>query len=265
MISLDLHVHTTHSDGSDIREMVAAADEAGLDAIGLADHCILHEDDFRRCDRTNFDETYLERRREIDRLQSTFDVTILDGVEMNYDPDYHDEIRSFLERAGFDYTIGSVHYADEYHIAKTGWFASVGEADRAAAVDHYVDWQLQLIESELFDIVGHLDLCERSSELRGRITDDQYDAFVEALGRSRSVPEINAGRVFDDYGAVHPNPKVLDRFLDAGIRFVLGTDAHTPAELRDRVEYLTGFEADQGLDSLAYEDGIAVTEALEAY
>ncbi|RQG87780.1 histidinol-phosphatase HisJ family protein [Natrarchaeobius halalkaliphilus] len=265
MISLDLHVHTTYSDGSDIREMVAAADDAGLDAIGLADHCILHEDRFRRCDRTDFDETYPERRSDIERLQSEFDVTILDGVEMNYDPAYHDEIQEFLARAQFDYTIGSVHYADEYHIAKTGWFASVDEPDRAAAVDHYVDWQLQLIESELFDIVGHLDLCERSSELRGRITDEQYDDLLEALGRSRSVPEINAGRVFDDYGAVHPNPRVIDRFLDSGVRFVLGSDAHKPTELTKRAEYLTDFTESRDLECLPFENGLSVDEALKAY
>ena len=58
----DVHAHTTFSDGSELSAMVDAAEGAGLDALGLTDHCIVTEDAFGRRARFALVGTY-ERRR----------------------------------------------------------------------------------------------------------------------------------------------------------------------------------------------------------
>ena len=196
-VRYDLHTHTTYSDGSDIREMVEAATDAGLEGIGLTDHCIPYEDSFGRSDRYPFDGTYEDRRTEITDLRADDDVEleILDGAEVNYDPTREEEIRELLANAEFDYVIGSVHYTDVYDVAGPRELARASASTKRETVETYLDWQCRLLESGMFDVLGHLDLPQRSPALRGVMTGDDYQRLADALAASETVPEINAGRL----------------------------------------------------------------------
>lgn len=236
--SHDLHTHTTYSDGSDAREMAVAAADAGLSGIGFTDHCIVYEDPFGRSETYDFGETYPERRRLLGSLREDFDIEVFDGVEMNYDPNHESETASFLEEANFDYAIGSVHYAQEFYVTPATALSDAPEETRREAVDAYVDWTERLIESELFDVVGHLDLPQRNPSLRGLFDEEDYRRLADALADADALPEINAGRIDAEYGTVHPDPAYFDVFADAGVSFVVGTDSHTPETLRTRVDML---------------------------
>jgi len=95
--------------------MVDAATDAGLDGVGITDHCNVSPDPaaerFKRTFGFNLDLTYERRREAIERLRADPDVGIdvFDAVEMDYDPDHEAAIADFLAEAGFDYAIGSVH------------------------------------------------------------------------------------------------------------------------------------------------------------
>lgn len=245
MPDYDLHTHSTYSDGSDLATMVRAADDAGLAGIGITDHCTLIEDDFGRADRFDFEETYTDRRREIETLRAEVDIEVFDGVEICYSPDIEDRIRAFLERAGFDYAIGSVHFTEEYDFTTGAGTGSTPDAKRAA-VDRYFARQIELVESELFDIIGHLDLPNRLPGLRDFTSTDHYRQLADALDEAGTVPEVNAGRIRRDYGAVHPDPANLDLF--DGIPFVAGTDAHRPHELAPRLDALEAVFDDHDLE-----------------
>ncbi len=67
----DIHTHTTYSDGSDLDAMITAAEQAGLSALGLTDHCIVTEDDFGRRARYDLVETYQQRREDIRAARDT--------------------------------------------------------------------------------------------------------------------------------------------------------------------------------------------------
>lgn len=232
--------------------MVEAAQRAGLDAIGLSDHCVVWDDPFDRSDRFDFHRIYDARRRDIHAASTDVDIDVYDGVEMNYDPNHEDDIDAFLRTADFDYTIGSVHYAGDHYIVRKGWFADASDEQKQAAVDTYVDWQVRLIESERFDVIGHLDLCERMPALAGVLSDAHVTTLIEALANSRTVPEINGGKVFDDANA--NDLGLLDRFRDAGIRVTLGSDAHRPAEIPERIAYLSDVAAESDLALVDHEE-----------
>ncbi|ELY41803.1 PHP domain-containing protein [Natronorubrum tibetense] len=237
----DLHTHTQFSDGSSLESMVTAAADAGCTGIGLADHCILVDDDFSRRERYDLAETYERRRERIDDARDRFDLRLFDAVELSYVRGTDDQIGAFLEEAAFDYSIGAVHFAEAYDYATGAPYAECPPADRREAVDTYYETVIELIESELFDIAAHLDLPERHPQLRGVTTAAHYEALAAALADSRTKPEINAGRVFRSLGRVHPNPELLDVFVDREIEFVLGSDSHTPDEIGRRVPFLEQF------------------------
>jgi len=238
----DYHVHTTYSDGAFLREMVDAAADAGLDGVGIADHCNVSPDPeaerFKRALGFNLDMTYERRREAIEEIREdpAVGLDVFDAVEMDYDPDHEAAIADFLDGAGFDYAIGSVHELDGANVHTRAHFADKPADEREALVDRYFEKLVALIDAELFAIAAHPDLIERNPHLRGFATEDHYAAVVEAFRNSRTVPEINAGRLLDDYGEFHPAPDFLDRLVDAGLRVSVGTDSHEPGVIAPRID-----------------------------
>lgn len=238
----DYHVHSTYSDGSDLETMVQVAVDADLDGLGVSDHAdVLSSAD------ESFVETYPQRREDIAALDSEYDLRILDGVEVDYYPGEEDAIRAFLADANFEYAIGSVHRVEQLHVMEPADFVDYDEDRKISTVDRYVTALERLTRSEIFDVVAHLDVFERNVELRGLATEDHYEALAEALADSKTYPEINAGRVFDEYGKLHPRPSFLSMLAEYDVAFVPGTDSHTPEELRERVPHLREFFATNGI------------------
>jgi histidinol-phosphatase (PHP family) len=244
----DYHVHSNYSDGAFLFRMVAAAEEAGLEALGVADHCMLPVSERQRRSRNmvgfSLDATHERRREAIAGLDERHDLDVYDAVEMDYDPRAEEEIADFLADAGFDYAVGSVHSVDDTFVQWEGEFADMDEGEREAFVDDYYDALVDLVESELFAIAAHPDLVERTEPLRGRSTVDHYRRVADALADSRTVPEINAGRALQDIGVVHPSDEFLEALLDRGVGVTLGTDAHAPEELGPRADFLRERVAD---------------------
>lgn len=253
----DVHAHTTFSDGSDLSSMIEAAEDANLDGLGLTDHCIVTEDDFGRRERYDLVRSYERRREVIDAARERTDLRLYDAAEMCFVGDKLDATRAFLETADFEYTIGSVHFAGEYDYTNDAQYADADEEYRRAAVERYYDAVVELVDSELFDVLGHLDLPERLQTLRGHSRAADYERVAVALADSRTIPELNAGRVDRSLGRPHPDPSMLSQFADHGVGFVLGTDSHRPDELTERVPELRAVADDAVLELVELDDLLA--------
>jgi len=253
----DAHTHTTFSDGSELSSMIEAAETAGLDGLGLTDHCIVTDDAFGRRAQYDLVETYDRRRSVIDRARGETDLTLYDAAELSYVASDADRIRAFLETAGFDYAIGSVHFAGEYNYTSDAPHVGGSDEARRAAVERYYDAVVDLVDSGLFDVLGHLDLPERLETLRGYSRPGDYDRVAAALADSETVPEINAGRVNRSLNRPHPDPSMLERFDDHGVAFVLGSDSHRPDELTERVPELRAVADDTAVELVDIGDVLA--------
>ncbi|MFQ3319069.1 MAG: histidinol-phosphatase (PHP family) [Natronomonas sp.] len=234
--------------------MCEAAEEVGLDAIGFADHCnVSSRERQQRAKHAlgfNLDITYERRREAIKGMRERFDIDVYDGVEMDFDSRDIDEISAFLDEAGFQYAIGSVHHLEAVNVHVEPYFARKSEGERADLVDQFFGEVVALLESELFDIAAHVDLVERNPALRGFATDDHYHAVAEAAEQSRTLLELNAGRVLGEYGELHPNRAFLEVLADYDIEFVLGTDSHEPGEIGERKEEIEKFVTAHGLETV---------------
>jgi len=238
----DYHVHTNYSDGDFMSRMIAAGERAGLDGIGFADHCNVFKTDRARAYRErygfNLDLTYDRRRNAIEDERKRTDLRIYDAVEMDYEPNEEAAIVAFLDDVDFEYVIGSVHAIDGVNVHDEAYFSEFTDAERRARVDRYVEKLHALIESDLFDVAAHLDLPERNPALRGYLDDDDYHKIANALSNSKTVPELNAGRVLDAYGEFHPRESFADTLLAEGVEFTIGSDAHAPEQLTGAVTEL---------------------------
>jgi len=248
----DYHVHSNYSDGDFLSRMVSAADRAGLDGIGIADHCavserdppVVHRHDFG----FNLDLTYERRREAIERLRERFDLRVYDAVEMDYDPRDEDAIAAFLDEADFEYAVGSVHELDGVNVHNVGHFSEMTDVERRSHVEAYFEALSELVASDLFDVVAHPDIVERNAALRGFATGEQYHRVARALADADAVPEINAGRVLDDYGEFHPHPDFLDVFAEHDVGVTVGSDSHDPSVLEPRLERIRGLLEERGLE-----------------
>ncbi|MFC6939285.1 PHP domain-containing protein [Salinirubellus sp. GCM10025818] len=251
-MNADYHTHSTYSDGSFLWSMCRAAEDAGLDAVGIADHCNVSTDEGRASRKKamgfNLDLTYERRREGIERIGERFDLRVFDAVEMDYEPDDEGTIEAFLEEAGFDYAIGSVHFLDGVNVHVESYFAEKPEAERRELVDRYFEKLVALADAELFEIAAHPDLLERNPAFRGLATDEHYRRAAEAFADSRTVPEINAGRALDEYGELHPNSPFLDALLDAGVEVTVGTDSHEPDAIGPRVDRIESELSERGIE-----------------
>jgi histidinol-phosphatase (PHP family) len=166
---------------------------------------------------------------------------------MDYHPADEAAIREFLADADFDYVVGSVHEVDGHNV-HFPYFEDLDEDGRRAAVDEYFESLVALVESGLFDVLAHPDIVERNPALRGLATEDHYRAIAEAVVDSDVVPELNAGRVDEEYGEFHPSPAFLSVFAEFDIPMTIGSDAHTPEALRSRHPRLHDRLADAGVE-----------------
>ncbi|MFB6105141.1 MAG: PHP domain-containing protein [Halobacteriaceae archaeon] len=251
----DYHIHSTYSDGALIARMLAAADTADATAVGFADHSIVSDRDPPRDRRArrgfNLDRTHERRRIAIDRFREEVDLTVYDAVEIDYAPADEPAIEEYLETTPFDYAIGSVHAIDGLDVQDTDAIAALTDPERRRVVETYFDRLVAMIESELVAVAAHPDLVERTEPLRGIADRTQYERVAAAFAESRTVPEINAGRVHRGFGRVHPTAAFLAVLEDHDVEMTVGSDAHRPDELRDRHDHLATFLESNGIAPVA--------------
>lgn len=237
-MTADFHVHTTYCDGADSpRKMVLAAIDRGLSAIGFSAHSY-----------TYFDETYCIKQAEIPnykeeiaalRAEFADTIRILCGVEQ--------DVYSAESTAGYDYSIGSVHYVQKDGVFypvdhSAGCFeAACREAfggDYYAFAESYFAAAATVADRVKPDIIGHFDLISKFNR-GGRYFDETHPRYVKAWKAAldallpAGIPfEVNTGAITRGYRDVpYPSREQLLYIRDHGGRVLLSGDAHSTAGL----------------------------------
>lgn len=241
-MDFDLHIHSNYSDGSMMYGMIRKAQDQGLNEVGFADHCNVSErKDLVNCRNKlgfNLDITYERRLEGIKNLREEFDITVHNAVEMDYDAKDEENIEKFLDKAEFDYVIGSVHRLNGANVQIEESFRNMTKREKRQYVDRFFEKTVRLIESEIFDIIAHVDVLERNKYLRGFSTRQHHIKVADALESSNTVPEINSSRVYKDLGKFHPIDPFLQVLKDRGLKFTPGSDSHSPEGLEKGVRNL---------------------------
>ena len=230
----DYHVHTVFCDGKNTpEEMVKAALEKGMEAIGFSGHS-----------HTAFDESWCMSvdgtaayRKEIARLKKAYagKIKIFCGVEQDYFSDASTE--------GYDYVIGSVHY-----LCVNGEYIPVDESaedlkaaaekqfggDMMALCEKYYRTAANVCEKTNCDIIGHFDLITKFNN-GGALFDENDPRYIAAwqkaadkLLRSGKVFEINTGAISRGYRTQpYPSADIRSYIKAKGGTFILSGDSHS--------------------------------------
>lgn len=201
--------------------MCEVAAEAGYGEIGFAEHV-----DFDPSDQGYGYFNYQAYSRALEELREQFEgrLTILKGIEVDFQARFVKDIARFLGECEFDFVMGSVHYLDGPFIHEdTLRCRPLEETYRI-----YARETRALIATGFFDILGHLDYVR--SRAVGVFPDEELDRFTPLLAdlaaeaaQADLVLEVN---VKADRPPV-PGLEVVRAYLDAGgTGVVVGTDSH---------------------------------------
>ena len=231
----DYHVHTTFCDGKNTpEEMVRAAIEKGMTAIGFSGHSPLRQLGEGWC---MTEESAAQYRAEITRLKEKYAdrIEILCGVEQDFCSETPTE--------GYDYVIGSVHilnFGDAWAPVDFTARSQLAAAERFCGGDMYALCEAyyqtvaEVVNKTNCDIIGHFDLVSKFNE-GNRLFDEHHPRYTAAwqaaadkLLQSGKPFEINTGAISRGYRSVpYPAPEIQDYLAAHGAKFILSGDAHS--------------------------------------
>ncbi len=221
-MKVDYHVHAlghlefAHTAGH-LERVLLAAQQAGVQEIGLADH-----------------DEYSEHFRlsAVQEAAALFpDLQVRQGVEVDYRPGREEEIRNLIVQYDWDYVMGSVHTVNGWPFDHPDFQDGYDRWDADDLYQAYYDTVAQAADSGLFDLIGHLDLIKVfGCRPRGNRLALAMPALTAIRDNGLCV-EVNTNGWYKPVQEVYPELSLLQTCQQLGIPVTTGSDAHTPEQV----------------------------------
>ena len=253
---INLHTHTErcrHATGS-AAEYAKAAHDAGIKILGFSDH-MPFEDFEHHPDRMFFYELP-EYLKDIEVAQKTYsDMLILKGLELDYRPilgkAYYEDV--YLGKYGLDYMIGGAHYTPAKE-GKTSRWCSYIKPMPLDLLREFVELTVEMMETGLIDYLAHPDLTAMSCD---RWTEGHKSLYREIVDASLALDiplEINAYGFRKPYidtpegrRPQYPWRPFWEMAAEAGVKVVIGMDAHSPVDVASNYSEVRKFADELGV------------------
>ena len=247
----DYHTHTArcgHACG-EAAEYVRAARDSDLLAVGVADHLPLlpKADPGLTMDMSALPEYVAE----VQALKSEFPGYVLLGIEADYRPSTVSQVADLLDSYPFDYTIGSVHFLEDWGFDDPRHIDQYRGRDVDSLWAQYLELVGDAAESGLFTILGHLDLIKKFGYRPTRTLDKEWTRLVERISRTGTVVEINTAGLHRPVAEAYPSPDVLRRLCEAVVPITFGSDAHEPEQVGRDFDHALGLARAAGYTDFA--------------
>lgn len=229
----DYHMHTPlcrHAVGEPI-EYAARAVELGLEEIGFSDHSPMDRDDFDdwRMRFSQLDE-YVEKVKLARAAYPNLKIKL--ALEVDYLPGCETWIQQLAARHPWDYFIGSVHYVSEsWDLDNPKKLSEWKKRDPFEVWTSYFERLTMAAESQLFDIIGHADLCKKFCFVPTQDCTHLFQEFLRAAAANDVAIEINTSGLRKDCKEMYPSPQIVQLAFDLNVPLTFGSDAHAPGEV----------------------------------
>ena len=227
-VRVDLHNHTTlcnHATGT-MEEYIQSAIDQGIDIYGFSDHAPMNYDPKYRMsiEQKDFYEKSVLELKEKYKNQ----IEILLAYEVDYLKGYMlDEILN----AKVDYLIGSVHFLqnknDMWGFDNPEFIGAYKEKNIDDIWQDYFNCIEEMAKTNLFDIVGHLDLIKVFKYLPTKDIKLIAQDALKAIKKSNMVLEINPAGLRKPIKETYPSKELLEVAFDLDIDITFGSDAHS--------------------------------------
>ncbi len=225
---VDLHNHTilcNHAKGS-TSEYVEAAISAGTKYFGFSDHAPM---DFSQKYRMRFDQMK-EYEDDILHLKNRYknQIDILLSYEVDFLEEYMDER---ILNANVDYLIGSVHFIKKWEFDNPEFIGEYKHKDINQIWQEYFDTIEKMANTNLFDIVGHIDLIKIFKYMPTKDIKLIAKNAIKAIKKADMVVELNTAGYRKPIGEAYPSTDILELLSEYNIPITFGSDAHDPSQV----------------------------------
>ncbi len=265
MIKYNFHTHSKYDDGTEaLEEYVKAAIDKGMAAIGFSGHSPLPFDNEWSIASKDYPEYVAEMKRLQEKYKDHLDIYT--GLELDYIPGYSDNFRAFIEGAGLDYCIGSVHLVMKPGSNDPGdiWFIDgpregylegirrIYDGDARRAVEAFYEQQREMVATQRPDIIGHLDKVNMHNNGTLFDTESEWyrsaiDRLLDTIAAHGTIVELNTRGVYTGKTSEYfPGRVMLEKCQEKNIKVMVNADAHHPSQLDQHFEEAVALLKDMG-------------------
>lgn len=239
-----MHIHTEFSpDSSTPLEAYAQTAEELAIHIGFLDHLELAF--LNRQGYLNF-QTLPQLLETFDQIHGQYPYTSL-GLEVDFYSDRQSLVAEFCDdyRKDLHYLIGTVHTIDGLAVTiKEEMDVLVSRLGLRVMVQRYFEEVERAIRSELFDGIAHIDGVMRFVPLYSN--HEELDVFwqqrtlelCQLCQKTGVLIEINLRGLNYSWGRMHPPKFLIEKLVNSGAQFYVGSDSHTLQDFKDAVPHL---------------------------
>ena len=244
---VDLHNHTilcNHAQDS-VEEYVQRAIELGIDEYGFSDHAPMNYDPKYRMDISQkplYEKWVLDAKEKYKN-----EIKILLAYEVDYLEGY---ILDEVVNAKVDYLIGSVHFLknknDMWGFDNPEFIGVYKSKDIDTIWAEYFAAIKAMAKTQLFDIVGHLDLIKVFKFLPKKDIRIIARDTLKQIKDSNMVLEINPAGLRKPIGETYPSKQLLELAYEMNIDITFGSDAHSVEQVGFKYEEATALAKEIG-------------------
>ena len=255
ILKSNFHTHTKrccHAFGVEV-DYAKEADDKGLSVLGFSDHAPFKDVDYGY--RMQFSElpkyisaVQTERERYAGKMR------ILTGLEIEYLPKYCEYYEWLLNDMKLDYLALGEHFFNT-----NGRFCSIFGSETTNEYIRYAKAISEALKTGYFSVLVHPDIMFMNCFAWDKNCDKACEIIVDAAMLTNTPVEYNANgirRGQQDYPDgrrdPYPHPKFWAMAKDAGLKTLIGSDAHSPEQVYDEsMELAVKRAKDFGLDIIS--------------
>jgi histidinol-phosphatase (PHP family) len=200
--------------------------------------------------------------QQVQALQGQFSgIRIKLGIEADYySPSEEAATRALLAQYPFDYVYGSVHFLDDWAFDDPERIAEWDSQNIDTVYEQYFQRVQQAIRSELFDVVGHLDLVKKFGHRPTYDLKEPVEQIIKACQETGMAIEVNTAGLRKPVKEIYPSLDILRLIQQHDVPIVLGSDAHAPHEVAYDFDYARTVLHHCGLTKSAIFEGRKIIE-----
>jgi histidinol-phosphatase (PHP family) len=258
---LDFHIHSNTSPDNklEIDQIYAAAVEKNLKYVCITNH---HEFIARLSD-LGFTLDEIKIKKYLDHfsnLKLNSATKIFFGTEIGYWENKEEEIKQFINSVKFDFVIGSVHGLGEIELSNSKSRFKIKnqpELQQQIVEDYFVKLK-NAIKSQLFDVIGHIDIFKKiMPEPDFDTLKIKWEEIADLLVQHDIGFEINTS--YKNYFgekpelAIYPNKEIVKLFVEKGVKKItIGSDTHAIEQVGNQIEKVEEFLKSLDVKQICY-------------
>lgn len=254
---IDYHTHHKrcgHAVG-ELRQYIEQAIRIGVNEIGLSDHMpIIHLSKEKilpgMAMELNELEKYVQEALDLKKVYKN-DINIKVGLEADYIKGYEDRIVDLLEPYPFDYLIGSVHFLGEWDFSDSRHMYGWQQRDIDEIYTEYFLTVQSLAKSGIYDIIGHFDVIKKYGHRPKNDMTEIIGTTLDVIKQSDMAMEINTSGLNKVVEEIYPASNIVEKAVQKEIPFTLGSDAHKPESVHERLDVGRKLLQQLGVNKLA--------------